>query len=88
MLDYVLGSVSPIVQGGPLQCIIPETVGLGNGASLALHQSLQLLQITIRRCRVDIVTEHFITSGDAFVFNDLNLRRHFVSIPASHTLWV
>ena len=57
---HVLGGGNAVVERGPLQRVVPERVGLGDGAALALDEAVQLLEVPVRRARVHVVLERLL----------------------------
>jgi hypothetical protein len=59
-LKDVLRGGNAVVECGPLKRVVAPAVGLGDWAALPLHQSLQLLQIAVRRRGVHVVLQRVV----------------------------
>lgn len=81
-LDDVLRGRGPVVERRPLQRVVAELVGLGDGAGLPLHQPLQLVQVPVRRRRVHIIPLRLLPAAVAAgglrraIVDDLDLGGH------------
>uniref|UniRef100_A0A2P2M1L4 Palmitoyltransferase TIP1 n=1 Tax=Rhizophora mucronata TaxID=61149 RepID=A0A2P2M1L4_RHIMU len=73
MLDDILSGRGPVVQGGPLQSIVAEAIGLGDRATITIDQSLKLLHIPVGRRCVHIVLQalHPKTTTSFAIFNPI-----------------
>lgn len=91
-LDDVLRGRGPVVERRPLQRVVAEPVGLGDGAGLPLHQPLQLVQVPVRRRRVHIIPLRLLPAAGGLrraIVDDLDLGGHGGRNPApKNTEWL
>uniref|UniRef100_A0A0A9DB70 Uncharacterized protein n=1 Tax=Arundo donax TaxID=35708 RepID=A0A0A9DB70_ARUDO len=60
MLEDVLRGGDAVVEGGPLDRVVAQAVGLVDRPALPLHEPLQLLQIAIRRRGVHVILQRLV----------------------------
>ena len=59
-LEDVLRGGDAVVEGGPLERVVAEAVGLRHRPALQLDEAVQLLEVPVGGARVDVVLERLL----------------------------